>query len=121
MTTAHQMQPDALSLDEDALADQVQVSADRRTVWVHARDGSTVGRFSKSFGVDVHRTMTEQMKGAGECLSCTHEPPAEVDWARFVALIKEHYGIVVPLDAIEPFSSHPDTSPGRGIGRRPRP
>lgn len=35
---------------------QVQVSACGTTVWVHGLDGSTVGRFSKRFGMDVHTT-----------------------------------------------------------------
>lgn len=93
---------DLESLEFDPI-DHIQVSADRRTVWVHALDGSTVGRFSKQFGIDVHRTMTEQLAGAGQCLACTHEPAAAEDWERFVALMKTHFAIEVPLDAIEPF------------------
>ena len=56
----------------DQLPDQVQVSQDGQTVWVHSADGSTVGRFSKRFGLDVHRTVTEQLQGASQCLHCTH-------------------------------------------------
>jgi hypothetical protein len=85
------MEPDA----------RVQVSADRVTVWVHADDGSTVGRFSKRFGMDVHRTVTEQLAGAGQCLHCTHKPATEKDWRLFVALMHEHYGIDV---AVDPFA-----------------
>lgn len=77
------------------LVHQVQVSADRRTVWVHAGDGSTVGRFSRQFGMDVHTTATAQLAGAPECLHCTHEQPGQADWNTFCDLMQEHYGIVV--------------------------
>jgi hypothetical protein len=80
--------------------DQIQVSEDGGTVWVHALDGSTVGRFSKRFGVDVHRTMTAQISGEEQCLSCTHEPACPEDWRRFVDLMKQHHEITVPLDLI---------------------
>lgn len=91
-------------IGEDQLFSHVQVSLDRRTVWVHGADGSTVGRFSKSFGMDVHRTWTAQLEGAGQCLACTHHAPSLGDWLSFVALINEHYGLVVPVDVIEPFA-----------------
>lgn len=80
------MQPDS---------DHVQVSADRSTVWVHADDGSTVGRFSKRFGMDVHNTVTAQLAGASQCLHCTHEPAGEDQWLEFCRLMHQHHGIVV--------------------------
>lgn len=80
--------------------DQVQVSEDRRTVWVHAGDGSTVGRFSKVFGMDVHTTLTEQLQGAGQCLRCTHEAPGQAEWNEFCDLMLVHYGIAVNRNAI---------------------
>ncbi len=46
---------DLYSIDVSALGD---------TVWVTGDDGSCVGRFSMRFGIDVHRTVTEQMAGA---------------------------------------------------------
>lgn len=78
----------------------VQVSADRKTVWVHADDGSTVGRFSKAFGMDCHTTLTEQLAGAGQCLHCTHEPPGPAEWELFCDLMNEHYGITVDRSAL---------------------
>lgn len=75
--------------------DRVQVSEDRRTVWVHADDGSTVGRFSKVFGMDVHTTITEQLAGAGQCLRCTHEAPGQAEWDEFCSLVLNRYGIAV--------------------------
>lgn len=80
--------------------DRVQVSPDRRTVWVFGLDGSTVGRFSKMFGMDVHTTTSEQLAGAPECLHCTHEPPGPQEWAKFCSLIEEHYGVIVDKRAI---------------------
>lgn len=78
----------------------IDVSALGDTVWVTAHDGSCVGRFSKRFGIDVHRTLAEQMAGAGQCLHCTHEPAGESEWQAFRKAILEHFGIEVPNDTI---------------------
>ena len=80
--------------------DRVQVSHDRRTVWVHADDGSTVGRFSKVFGMDVHTTVTEQMNGASQCLKCTHEAPGLNEWNLFCDLMLDKYGISVDRSSL---------------------
>ena len=72
----------------DQHPDQVQVSQDGQTVWVHSMDGSTVGRFSRRFGLDVHRTVTEQLQGAPQCLHCTHEVPSHADWVLFWRLMR---------------------------------
>lgn len=77
------------------LPGQVEASNDGSTVWVHAVDGSTVGRFSKSFGMDVHTTINEQLRGASQCLHCTHEKPQHADWLKFCELVYLHHGIVV--------------------------
>ena len=62
----------------------VQVSQDRGTLWVHAPDGSTVGRFSKRFGIDVHKTFAEQLDdGAKPCLHCTHAAAGPDEWLAF--------------------------------------
>lgn len=82
-------------LVRDQWPEQVEVSADKGTVWVHARDGSTVGRFSKVFGMDVHTTITQQLAGARECLHCTHEKPTQADWLKFCDLLLQHYNIEV--------------------------
>lgn len=83
------------------LEEQIEVSADGVVVWVHALDGSTVGRFSKVFGMDVHRTASDQMAGAPQCLHCTHVRPTQADWLQFCSLMKEHHGIVVDSSLIE--------------------
>ncbi|KWB52725.1 hypothetical protein WL37_06175 [Burkholderia ubonensis] len=81
----------AYSIDVSSLGD---------TVWVTAHDGSCVGRFSKRFGIDVHRTVTEQLAGADQCLNCTHAPAGAIEWSVFREAIAKHYGIEVPVDAI---------------------
>ena len=75
--------------------DRIQVSEDGCTVWVHADDGSTPGRFSKVFGMDVHTTVTEQLAGSGQCLRCTHTAPGQKEWDEFCDLMRQHYGFVV--------------------------
>ena len=84
------------------LDNQIQVDAAKATVWVHtALDGSTVGRFSKRFGMDVHTTIPEQMAGASQCLHCTHQQPTVDEWHLFCDLIFQHYRISVPKDLIQ--------------------
>ncbi|KVD64489.1 hypothetical protein [Burkholderia ubonensis] len=78
----------------------IDVSSLGDTVWVTAHDGSRVGRFSKRFGIDVHRTVTEQLAGADRCSQCTHEPAGVIEWSVFREAITKHYGIEVPVDAI---------------------
>ncbi|MBQ0917056.1 hypothetical protein KBW71_01245 [Hydrogenophaga aromaticivorans] len=88
-------------LQEGFWEDHIQVSADQSTVWVHSStDGSTVGRFSRRFGIDVHNTATEQLQGAPQCLNCTHEPAGRDDWAEFIALMHKHHGIPIASDLI---------------------
>ncbi|MCA8050734.1 hypothetical protein [Burkholderia arboris] len=75
---------------------EIEVSAAGDTVWVTGNDGSCVGRFSKRFGIDVHRTVSEMLAGAEQCLYCTHEPGGQDAWNAFRAAIAQHHGIVVP-------------------------
>lgn len=77
-------------------ADQVQISSDGQTVWVHAMDGSTVGRFDWRFGIDVHTTVTAQLAGQSQCLHCTHTAPTENDWQMFRQLTWQHHGVFIP-------------------------
>jgi hypothetical protein len=79
-----------------AAKSQVQVSECGNTVWVHhLSDGSTVGRFSKFFGMDVHRTVAEQLSGEPQCLRCTHVKPNHNDWLEFCELMRVHHSIEV--------------------------
>ena len=79
---------------------QIQVAGDGRTLWVNGPDGSAVGRFSKRFGIDVHRSGTEQMAGMGECIFCTHQEAGPGEWKQFLDAVKEHYGLAVNEDCI---------------------
>jgi hypothetical protein len=45
---------------------EIQYSENREKLWVHCSTGETVGRFDRRFGMDVHTTIMEQMKGAGQ-------------------------------------------------------
>ncbi|RGE40953.1 hypothetical protein DZC30_19590 [Comamonas testosteroni] len=81
--------------------EQIEMSADGSTVWVHALDGSTVGRFSKTFGIDVHRSATELLDGASQCLHCTHTRPDNADWLKFCELMLKHHGIEVDTSLIQ--------------------
>ena len=86
---------EALVLSEEDGSEIVQVSPDGKTVWVHALDGSTVGRFSKIFGMDIHTTVTSQLAGEAQCLHCTHQAPSVDDWQLFCDLMAKHYKIEV--------------------------
>lgn len=85
----------------EQLAAQVEVSRDGKTVWVHSLEGTTVGRFSVVFGMDVHTTVSEQLAGADQCLHCTHSKPNQADWMEFCALMQKHYSIVVDSTLIK--------------------
>ncbi|KVR92326.1 hypothetical protein [Burkholderia vietnamiensis] len=78
----------------------IDVSAAGDTVWVTGHDGSCVGRFSKRCGTDVHRTVTEQVAGADQCLHCTHQAAGAEEWRIFCEAVQTHHGIDVPVDAI---------------------
>lgn len=78
----------------------VDVSALGDTVWVTADDGSCVGRFSKRFGIDVHRTAEEQTAGGAQCQYCTHGEAGEAEWQAFREAVLRHHGIDVPRDTI---------------------
>lgn len=69
-------------------------------VWIHASDGSTVGRFGR-LGVDLHNTITDQMAGEPECRLCTHGPVTQNEWHLFREKAKEWWGVVVPAHAFD--------------------
>jgi hypothetical protein len=78
----------------------IDVSADGRTVWVNGADGSCIGRFSKKFGLDVHKSAVDQLAGGSECLHCTHEPAGPAAWTEFRQQMQLHYQIDVPADLV---------------------
>lgn len=83
--------------------DTVEVIGNQRkdTVWVNGSDGACWARFSIKFGMDVHKSLANQMDGESECLACTHEPASEQTWHDFIALVAQHHGVTVPVDLIE--------------------
>lgn len=78
----------------------IDVSADGRTVLVNGADGSCLGRFSKRFGLDVHKTSIEQLAGESQCLHCTHEPAGATAWSEFRAQMQLHYEIDIPANLV---------------------
>jgi len=78
------------------------IDSDGRTVWVNAHDGSCIGRFSK-FGVDVHRTAEDQLKGMPQCLDCGKEETPRASWDRFVHSMMVHHGVVVGAEHMPDF------------------
>lgn len=80
---------------------EVQGSQRKDTVWVNGSDGACWARFSIRFGMDVHKSLKDQMDGESECLACTHEPATEETWRDFIALVAKHHGVTVPYDLIE--------------------
>ncbi|CAJ6621291.1 Uncharacterised protein [Burkholderia pseudomallei] len=88
-------------LDAAVEADhEIEVSPGGDRVWVTGRDGSCLGRFSKRFGIDVHRTVADMLAGADQCLYCTHEPGGKDAWGAFREAVEKYHGIVVPDDLI---------------------
>ena len=82
-------------------ANEILVDGLNIRCWVNSSsDGSLIGRFDKRFGMDVHRTVTEQVAGKGECLHCTHGPAGINEWNQFRSMIKLHYGTDIPEDTL---------------------
>lgn len=69
------------------------IESDGITVWVNT-GFECIGRFGR-MGIDIHRTMDQQMKGGSECLECTHGPVSRLDWERFKEAMLEYYGVAV--------------------------
>ncbi|MHD0644441.1 hypothetical protein ACYPKM_02240 [Pseudomonas aeruginosa] len=81
--------------DSDRFILYVQEGSDAHTMWVHASDGSTVGRFSRRFGIDLHNTVSAQLNGASQCLHCTHTPGTKEDWKTFRDKMLETFNFYV--------------------------
>ena len=82
------------------LSYEVQLSASRDAVWVHASDGSTVGRFGK-MGIDIHTSVTEQMEGSPQCDLCTHGLVTAEDWHTFRKEAFSRWGTKIPQNAFD--------------------
>jgi len=79
---------------------ELEFSTLRDKVWIHASDGSTVGRFGR-MGVDLHNTVTEQLKGKPQCRLCTHSRVTRKDWDLFREKALTWWGVKVPVDAFD--------------------
>ena len=80
---------------------EVVVAANGVTVWVNSPvDGSCIGRFSKTFGVDVHNCGSDQVAGKGECLFCTHGPAGQQEWDRFRREMKQHHNVDIKAELL---------------------
>lgn len=79
---------------------EVQTSETKHALWVHASDGSTVGRFGK-MGIDIHNTVTEQLNGKPECRLCTHGYATIEEWDLFREKALEYWGVKIEVDAID--------------------
>ena len=77
--------------------DTFEILSDGRTCWVNGVDGGAIGRWSPR-GSDVHRTATEQLAGASQCIECV--PTAT--WADFREAMKRHYGVILDEGLIRP-------------------
>lgn len=80
---------------------ELQISHRRDAIWIHASDGSTVGRFGR-MGVDPHNTVSEQMQGLPQCRLCTHGRPGAADWQLFRDKALEWWSVAVPENAFNP-------------------
>jgi len=77
---------------------KLQLAQLRDTVWIHASDGVTVGRFGK-FGIDIHNSMEVQLETGVQCLLCTHRPVTINDWRIFREKANELWSIDIPHNA----------------------
>ncbi|MCT7340036.1 hypothetical protein N5K55_03040 (plasmid) [Pseudomonas aeruginosa] len=64
---------------------EVLVSHDGGTVWVNCSDGNSVGRFSKHAGIDLHRTIAEQMAGRANAWTALMSRPGPKNGSDSVA------------------------------------
>ncbi|SEK08881.1 hypothetical protein SAMN05192539_104243 [Paraburkholderia diazotrophica] len=87
--------------DEDIQVDryEIAVSGSGDTVWINGNDGLCWARFSKRFGIDVHRSASMQQADT-ECLYCTHGEAGVDDWAIFRAEVLRHHGVAVDADTL---------------------
>lgn len=74
---------------------EVQYTQEKLKLWVHSSKGETVARFDVRFGMDIHNSLCEQVKGKPQCLHCTHEKPTHTDFNLFCGKVEEMWGVVI--------------------------
>jgi len=92
--------PRPFCVDENPPVFEILVSECADRVWVNGPDGSSLGRFSKVFGMDIHRTAAEQISGLPECLHCKYGRCGVDDWRLFRRQMEATYGVELPADLI---------------------
>lgn len=85
-------------MDHDEM---IQLDAGRGTVWIHAQDGTCVGRFDSEMGMDVTflaqlPTYAHLLHGGSDVFDLKDE------WVTFRGLMQRHYGVVISPDLIRP-------------------
>ncbi|BEU25570.1 hypothetical protein [Paraburkholderia sp. 22B1P] len=78
---------------------EIAVSGNGDTLWINGDDGSCWARFSKRWGIDVHRSQA-MPEAQTECLYCTHQRASEEGWEIFRQQVLRHHGIVVEADVL---------------------
>ncbi len=78
---------------------EIVVSGNGDTVWINGDDGLCWARFSKKFGIDVHRSSSMQQADT-ECLYCTRGNADADDWAVFREEVLRHHGVAVDADTL---------------------
>jgi hypothetical protein len=74
-----------------------EITTDGKTVWVNSPKGECIGRFSNR-GIDVHRTLDDQLKGLSQCLDCCHGKSVYEMWCRFQQSMLKFHRVVIPDD-----------------------
>ena len=93
----------ACGADQIDVDEMIHVESSGSSVWVHAHDGSCVGRFDRELGMDVDVTVVAQLPAYAHLLnggSKVFDPKEE--WGIFRGLMQRHYGVVIPADLIRP-------------------
>lgn len=76
----------------EADVEPYEVISNGVTVWVNRE--WCLARFGP-YGIDIHRTPSEQRATGTECLFCTQGPTSFDDWKLFQQKVQELYGIEV--------------------------
>jgi len=71
------------------------IRSNNEKLWVHCSSGETVGRFDVRFGMDIHRSVQDQLNGKPTCLFCTHKRPTQAEFDFFVKKAFELWGVSI--------------------------
>lgn len=71
-----------------------QIITNGSVIWVNDSTGHCVARFSKR-GIDIHKSVKEQVGGSPQCLKCTHTKPDWGDWLMFKSDMLKLHGATI--------------------------